>query len=211
MKSIIKSIKKDFTLMSILLMPVAVAINIVGGQLINLLKLPVFLDAIGTILIACIAGPWVGALTGILSNGINAIFAPQLFPYAFVSMCIAISVGFLAKRRMFTTVGKTVISSLIIVVVAILTSLPITVYVFGGASGGGTSLLTSAFLAMGNNLIQAVLTTSLLAELVDKILSCLVAYAIIKGMSARYLSKFPLGELYIKNDTSHSKDININQ
>ncbi len=200
------SIKKDFTLMSVLLMPVAVAINIVGGQLVNILKLPLHLDAIGTILIACIAGPWVGAVTGILSNLINAIFAPQLFPYAFVSMCIAIAVGFLAKRRMFTTVGKTLISSLIIVVVAILTSLPITVYVFGGASGGGTSLLTSAFLAMGNNLIQSVLTTALISEMADKILSSLIAFFIIKGISDRYLSKFPLGELYIKKTK-----VNINK
>ncbi|MBS4177793.1 ECF transporter S component [Lederbergia citrea] len=203
------SIKKDFSLMAILLMPVAVAINIVGGQLINLLKLPVYLDAIGTILIACIAGPWVGALTGILSNAINAIFAPQLFPYAFVSMCIAIAVGFLAKRGMFTTFGRTIISALVVVVVAIITSLPITVYVFGGASGGGTSLVTSALLAMGNNLIQAVLTTSLLSELADKILSCIIAYFIIKGMSARYLSKFSLGEQYINNNHSQKKNISL--
>jgi energy-coupling factor transport system substrate-specific component len=190
--------KKDFTLMAILLMPVGVAINIVGGQLVNFLKLPLHLDAIGTILVACIAGPWVGALTGILSNLINAIFAPQLFPYAFVSMCIAIAVGFLAKKGMFTSVWKTVVSALIVVVIAIFTSLPITVYVFGGASGGGTSVVTSVFLAMGQNLIQSVLTASLISEMVDKVLSCLVAFAIIKGMSDRYLSKFTLGGLYIK-------------
>ena len=71
-----------------------------------------------------------------LNNLINAIFAPQLFPYAFVSMCIAIAVGFLAKKGMFTSVWKTVVSALIVVVIAIFTSLPITVYVFGGASGG---------------------------------------------------------------------------
>lgn len=191
------SIKKDFTLMSVLLMPVAVAINIVGGQLVNILKLPLHLDAIGTILIACIAGPWVGAVTGLLSNAINAIFAPHLFPYALVSMCIAIAVGFLAKKGMFTTIAKTIISSLVIVLVAILTSLPITVYVFGGASGGGTSLITSAFLAMGQNLLQSVLTTALISELADKILSSLIVYFIIKGMSDRYLSKFPLGEIYL--------------
>ena len=190
--------KKDFTLMAILLMPVGVAINIVGGQLANFLKLPLHLDAIGTILVACIAGPWVGALTGILGNLINAIFAPQLFPYAFVSLCIAIVVGFLAKKGMFTSVWKVVVSALIVVVVAIFTSLPITVYVFGGASGGGTSVITSVFLAMGQNLIQSVLTSSLISELADKVLSCLVAFAIIKGMSDRYLSKFTLGGLYIK-------------
>ncbi|MFC7395498.1 ECF transporter S component [Scopulibacillus cellulosilyticus] len=196
------SIKKDFSLMAILLIPVAIAINIVGGQLVNLLKLPVFLDTIGTILISCIAGPWVGAVTGILSNAINAIFAPQLFPYAFVSVCIAVVAGYLAKGKMFTTLVKTVISSLIIVLTAIISSLPITVFIFGGASGGGSSLVTSAFLAMGHSLIQSVLTSSLITELADKIISCIIVFLIIRSMSTRYLSKFSQGSIYIKQKKS---------
>lgn len=33
-----------------------------------LLKLPLFLDMIGTIVVACLSGPWVAALTGLLTN-----------------------------------------------------------------------------------------------------------------------------------------------
>ncbi|KGT72790.1 histidine kinase, partial [Bradyrhizobium japonicum] len=36
-------IKKDFTLMAILLIPVCVAINMVGFQVAQLLRLPIFL------------------------------------------------------------------------------------------------------------------------------------------------------------------------
>ena len=44
-------IKKDFTTMTWVLIPVAIAINIVVGQIVVFLKLPVFLDSIGTVLV----------------------------------------------------------------------------------------------------------------------------------------------------------------
>jgi energy-coupling factor transport system substrate-specific component len=59
-----EKIKKDFTTMTWVLIPVAIAINIAIGQIVVLLKLPVFLDSIGTVLVGIICGPWAGALTG---------------------------------------------------------------------------------------------------------------------------------------------------
>ena len=59
----------QFTTRVIALMPVAIAINIVLGYTVaNILKLPIYLDSIGTILVGVLAGPIAGALTGILSN-----------------------------------------------------------------------------------------------------------------------------------------------
>lgn len=53
----------------IALMPVAIAINIVLGVTVQqYLKLPIYLDSIGTILVGVLAGPIPGALTGVLSN-----------------------------------------------------------------------------------------------------------------------------------------------
>ena len=58
-----------FSTRVIVLMPVAIAINIVLGYTVQtVLKLPIYLDSIGTILVVVLAGPIPGALTGILSN-----------------------------------------------------------------------------------------------------------------------------------------------
>jgi energy-coupling factor transport system substrate-specific component len=58
-----------FSTRVITLMPVAIAINIVLGVTVQqVLKLPIYLDSIGTILVGVLAGPIAGALTGILSN-----------------------------------------------------------------------------------------------------------------------------------------------
>jgi hypothetical protein len=59
----------QFTTRVIVLMPIAIAINIALGYTTQtLLKLPVYLDSIGTILVGCLAGPLPGMLTGALSN-----------------------------------------------------------------------------------------------------------------------------------------------
>src|SRR6476646_7276295 len=62
-------ISRQFTTRVIVLMPVAIAINIILGATVQtVLKLPIYLDSIGTILVGVLAGPLAGALTGILSN-----------------------------------------------------------------------------------------------------------------------------------------------
>jgi len=59
----------QFGTRTIALMPIAIAINIVLGYTVqSVLKLPIYLDSIGTILVGVLAGPIPGALTGILSN-----------------------------------------------------------------------------------------------------------------------------------------------
>ena len=76
------NIKGDFNTMTWVLIPVAIALNIAIGQIVVTLKLPVFLDSVGTILVAVLCGPWAGALTGALSNTIWGIaIDPNAFPW----------------------------------------------------------------------------------------------------------------------------------
>jgi hypothetical protein len=62
-------VARQFTTRVIVMMPVAIALNIVLGYTVqSVLKLPIYVDSIGTILVGVLAGPLAGALTGILSN-----------------------------------------------------------------------------------------------------------------------------------------------
>lgn len=62
-------ISGQFTTRVIVLMPIAIAINIVLGYTVQtVLHLPIYLDSIGTIFVGVLAGPLAGALTGVLSN-----------------------------------------------------------------------------------------------------------------------------------------------
>jgi hypothetical protein len=87
-----------FSTRVIALMPAAIAINIVLGYTVQtILKLPIYLDSIGTILVGVLAGPIAGALTGILSNLIwqyaPGIGGGTIGPYAVVAGVIGLLAG----------------------------------------------------------------------------------------------------------------------
>ena len=51
----VQGLKAQFSTKSLVLIPIAVGINLIGGTLASTLKLPLFLDMIGTILSAALA------------------------------------------------------------------------------------------------------------------------------------------------------------
>jgi len=63
------SITRQFDTRTIVMIPIAIALNIILGQTVAVaLKIPIYLDSIGTILVGALAGPIPGALTGLLAN-----------------------------------------------------------------------------------------------------------------------------------------------
>jgi len=111
---IVDSIKKDFTTRTLVLIPVAIAINIVVGQAIIILKLPIYLDSIGTVLVGAWAGPWAVALTGALGNFIWGItFYPEAIPFFYVAAVIGAMAGIAARLGAFERPSPRWLSALI--------------------------------------------------------------------------------------------------
>jgi energy-coupling factor transport system substrate-specific component len=190
-----KRVQKDFSTMTWVLIPVAIAINLTIGQIVLVLKLPVYLDSIGTVLVGVICGPWAGALTGALSNIIAGfILDPGWFPWFPVAAAIGATAGVMANIGYFKKWWKVVVTGFVIALVATIVGTPISIAVFGGLSASGSSLITAFLLETGRSLVAAVLTTNFIAEPVDKIATSLLAFAIIDGLSSRYLARFPRGE-----------------
>jgi energy-coupling factor transport system substrate-specific component len=94
------SIARQFDTRTIVLIPIAIAINIVLGQTVGTaLKIPLYLDSIGTILVGALAGPIPGALTGLLANLIwTFVLAGTPFgsPYAWPYAIVAAEIGLLS-------------------------------------------------------------------------------------------------------------------
>lgn len=100
------NIKKEFSTRTLVLIPIAIAINIAIGQLVYLLKLPIYLDSIGTVLVGALVGPWAGAVTGGLTNLLWGVVPPPLqnaysVPFFYVAVVIGLLAGFFAKRGVF--------------------------------------------------------------------------------------------------------------
>lgn len=85
------------------LIPLAIAINIAGGQLVKALRLPIYLDSIGTVLTGALLGPWIGLITGLLSNTIWTLSGLDQYALTFapVAGVIGLLAGFVGRLGFF--------------------------------------------------------------------------------------------------------------
>lgn len=192
------NIFKKMGTMTLAMIPIGVAINFVGAQISNNLKLPMYLDSIGTFLVASLCGPIAGAITGAINSLISAISWPTAVAYMPVVIVYGLLVGWLAKKKWMTKIGTVILTGLIVAVVGLILATPITALLFGGITETGQSVIIVAMQSMGIGLIPATLISGLFTELLDKLLSILITFGIIKVISDRFLSKLPLGPLYYK-------------
>jgi len=123
-------LSRQFSTRVIVLIPIAIAINIVLGQTVAAaLKVPIYLDSIGTIVVGVIAGPVPGMLTGLLANLIWTYVLPAPFnsqyaaPFAIVAVEIGLLAGIFGRLGWFRSRPNTSLDRLLIgfvVVVGIL-------------------------------------------------------------------------------------------
>jgi energy-coupling factor transport system substrate-specific component len=166
------------------LVPVAAALNIVGGYIDGLLHLPIFMDMIGTAVVSITLGPWWGALVGVITNTGSAFLSgPVGLPFALCNVVGALVWGYGVRNfGMGKTFPRYFILNLLVAFMVSLTAVPIYVFLFGGATGHFSDVMTAAFLAMGQNLFVSVFSSNILVSLADKLIAGFVALAIIDAL-----------------------------
>lgn len=189
-------LKRDFSTITLVLIPVAIAINIAMGQLIYTLKIPLYLDMIGTVLVGVLAGPWAGALTGLLSNliwgltGLNVTYAP----YAAVAAVIGMLAGLFAESGWMRAIWKSIVAGLTTGLVAAILSAPITAYVWGGVTGSGTDVVTAIFRGIGLGILPASFAQGVSSDPLDKAITFLIVWLIVQALPLRFVARFPHAE-----------------
>lgn len=188
---------RSYGSLTIFMIPIGIAINFVGGQIALLLKLPVYLDSIGTILVGATCGGLPGALVGLLSNAINSITSPPTFAYAILSIMFGLLAGWFGRIGVFRVWWKTVLSAIPFALIGGVLGALITIWVFGGLAVGGGAIIVGALVAAGMDLNAANFAAQLPMDILDKVPTVLIVFAIIKGIPKRLLVKLPLGYVYL--------------
>jgi energy-coupling factor transport system substrate-specific component len=181
-----------FTTKTLVLMAAAIVINIVVGQIVAWVKLPLFLDSIGTVLVGILAGPLAGAIVGTLSHLIwGLILDPVAAAFFPVALVIGLTAGICARYGLFANIGKAIISGVIITITSTIVSIPIVVYMFGGVTGSGTDFMTTYMLAMGGQLLQSVAISNLVQNVADKVITAVIAWLIASRLPNNLTSGMP--------------------
>ena len=187
----LSSLKKEFSTFTCVFIAIAIVINIVVGQLVSLLKLPIFLDSIGTVLVGILAGPWAGGVTGLVTNLIwGLISSPVAAAFAPVAMAIGIAAGMCARYGLFKNWWLAILAGIIITFFNAVVAVPIRLYMFGGITGSGADFLTAYTLALGKDLFGAVVVTVFTSNIVDKVATALLCWGIAQSLPNKVKNRF---------------------
>jgi energy-coupling factor transport system substrate-specific component len=156
------------------------------GGIVSLLKLPFYLDTIGTFLISSLAGLWYGIIGGVISSILGGfVISPTAPAYVGTQILIAVLVYYFTKVGFLRKFWITIIGGILIGIGAALVSAPVTAYLYGGVSLAGADAVTAFFRAMGKSLLQSVILGGLSTDPIDKLLTALIAMVIYQRIPER--------------------------
>ena len=167
---------KTWSTITLAMIPICLAINYVGAQIAIALKLPMYLDVIGSIMMGAICGPIPGVVLGALSSAINSLSEPTAIAYIPVTVACGLVAGLLGKAGFMKQLWKSLIAGFVLAVAAVAISSPITAFLYGGISGTGNDVIVLGLQAAGMGLLPATLIATLITEFFDKLLSCWVVF-----------------------------------
>jgi energy-coupling factor transport system substrate-specific component len=193
-----------FTTPRLVAIALCAALNFAVGNIVYLVKLPIFLDSIGTILCAllifpdrtaaivcaCIAGAIGVILSGLVLNPFLPWFMFTVLAIALVSALLTANATETFRARPLPVpsfVGKVVMYGIITGLAAAVASAPVVVWLFGGVTGSGSGFVVAFFLKTGQQLLNSALLAGLTTEPIDKTLQVLLAALLYRATPRDFL------------------------
>lgn len=142
-------------------------------------------DSIGTIIVAAIMGPWIGATSGILFNIISSLVRGNIMASLFglCNLGSGVIVGYMARYGKYKKGWHIVVATVLVSLWNAIVAAPIAMVVYGGIDGNvGTNLMIVGLQALGNDLMGAAFLARIPANLVDKGIACVIAWIILRKL-----------------------------
>ncbi len=95
----IKLFKKQ-NIIALLFCAGGIVLNLVLGLAVSLLGLPLYMDSVGTVVVAAAGGYLPGVLVGFVTNIIKCIYEPASLYYGVINVMIAFCTSWFAKRKL---------------------------------------------------------------------------------------------------------------
>ena len=194
-----------FTTPRLVAIALCAALNFAIGNIVYLVKLPIYLDSIGTILCALLIFPdrraaficaSIAGFIGVILSGL--VINPFLPWFMFTMLAIALVSALLTGRATETFrarplpvppfVAKVVICGVVTGIASAIVSAPVVVWLFGGVTGSGTAFVVAFFLKTGQQLLNSALLSGLTTEPIDKTLQVLLAALLYRATPREFIA-----------------------
>lgn len=177
--------KTKFDAATIVLIPACIGINYLGKMFASLLKLPLWLDSIGTCIGGCLGGPVIGAICGAANNLIYGFTAGDNITliYALTSLGIGVAVGIMSRLGFMKSFPKAILTAVVAGLVAVLISTPLNVVFWGGTTGNvWGDMVFAATQAAGMPVLLGSLLDEIVVDVPDKIITLIIVFFVLKGL-----------------------------
>ena len=158
----------------ICLIAFAICINFVGGQIALFLKLPIYLDSIGTVFIASILGPFYGMLPNLIS-GLLMGMTVDIYSLYYAPVGIV-----LVYRKFQPKKWQIFPAAVAITLPSTLISSCITAFLFGGITSSGSSILVQLLSKTPLGMVGSCFVVQFVTDYIDRVL-CLALAAVMIG------------------------------
>jgi energy-coupling factor transport system substrate-specific component len=194
-----------FTTPRLVAIALCAALNFAIGNVVYLVKLPIYLDSIGTILCALLIFPdlvaaivcaFIAGVIGIILTGL--VLNPFLPWFVFSVLAIVLVSALLTARASETFrarplqplpfFGKVILYGAITGLVSAIVSAPVVVYLFGGVTGSGSAFVVAFFLKTGQQLLNSAVLAGLTTEPIDKTAQVLLAALLYRATPREFIA-----------------------
>jgi energy-coupling factor transport system substrate-specific component len=181
------------SLRDLVLVRLGVALNLVVGQIVAALLLPVYLDSLGTILVAALVGPRAAIVAGLTSQVLAAVISGNFswLPFGLVQVVIAVYAWGAARTGLLKRLTTALPAGFLLGLLAGGTAAPIAYFMFGGATAGGVTAVTTTLRALGAPLPVAVAVASMGTDLLDKTIAFGLVCLILRTLPGHLAARFP--------------------
>ncbi len=182
------------------LISLGVGLNLLFGAIVALFKIPLYLDSFGTVLVASLAGPMAGAMTGVCGVALLGVTSPTALAFFPVAAAVGVLTGLWARLGGFRGPFASVCGGAMTGVMGAALAAPIATFFYGGVTGGGTDLLVAVFRSQGASALLSSFWQGLAVDPLDKAVTCLAVMTALRGLPRRALACFPLGVQFVDED-----------
>jgi energy-coupling factor transport system substrate-specific component len=152
----------------------AIVLNVIGGQIALLFHLPIYLDSMGTIMIAMLYGPVYGMLPPLL-YGLVMGFTLDIYSLYFmpVGLMLGLVTG-LVSRYFSLKKWRMIPGAMLITIPGTIVSAVITAVLFGGITSSGSTVIVQVLNKAGLGLTASVFIVQILTDYLDRLLSLVI-------------------------------------
>ena len=174
---------KKLTVVQVCFIALSAVINIIGGNLALVLRLPIYLDSIGTFLASALLGPVGGVLAGVVSGVISGI-TTDIYSLYFIPVQIVtgVAAGILFRTTLLKK-WNSFLWAFCVSIAGTIISACITAYVFGGVTSSGSSILVTLLHKLGLNMVASAFVVQIVTDYADRLISIAIVVAVLAVLS----------------------------